>query len=75
MKLGVDGFRVDAVPHLFEDAELRDEPLSHTENAMPNEYDYLEHIYTHGLPEVFDVLREFRKTVDHFAEKSDKIPR
>lgn len=28
LDFGVDGFRMDAIPSLFEDPELRDEPLS-----------------------------------------------
>jgi alpha-glucosidase len=75
MKLGVDGFRIDALPHLFEDVQLRDEPLSDIQSAKPNEYNYLDHVHTHGLPQVFDVLREFKKTMDEYSEKTDKMPR
>ncbi|XP_059470158.1 maltase 1-like isoform X2 [Neocloeon triangulifer] len=75
LQMGVDGFRIDAVPHLFEDQELRDEPRSEKEDAQEGEYDFLDHIYTHGLPEVFEIMHEFRKVMDAYAEKTDKIPR
>lgn len=45
---GADGFRVDAVNHLFEDAAMRDEPVSGTTNDTKNG-DYYEHIYTKDL--------------------------
>lgn len=45
---GADGFRIDAVNHLFEDAAMRDEPRSNTTDD-PNNGDYYEHIYTKDL--------------------------
>lgn len=44
---GVAGFRVDAICHLFEVEDLRDEP----ESGKPNNqsYEFLEHIYTKDL--------------------------
>lgn len=48
MDKGADGFRVDAVNHLFEDPAFRDEPLSgETENV--NDNSYLTHLYTKDL--------------------------
>lgn len=45
---GVSGFRVDAVNFLFEDPELKDEPLSgKTEDSKS--YDYTNHIHTRDL--------------------------
>ncbi|KAF4519056.1 hypothetical protein B566_EDAN001643 [Ephemera danica] len=69
---GVSGFRVDAVPHLLEDEELRDEPRSSHTDARPDEYAYLEHVHTHSLPGVLDIMRSFRLTLD---EQSDKEPK
>jgi len=64
LKRGVSGFRVDAVSRLFEDFELRDEPVLEGINAYgdPN----IQRKYTDNLPEVHDVLREFRKVVSEF---------
>jgi alpha-glucosidase len=45
---GADGFRVDAVSHLFEDSAMRNEPLSNKTDD-PNEYGYTEHVYTKDL--------------------------
>jgi alpha-glucosidase len=64
LRRGVDGFRLDAVSRLFEDAELRDDPILPGFNAYgdPN----IQHQYTDNLPEVHDVLRDFRKVVSEF---------
>jgi alpha-glucosidase len=64
LKQGVDGFRLDAVSRLFEDPELRDDPLLPGTNAYgdPN----ILHKYTDNLPEVHDILRDFRKVVSEF---------
>src|SRR6516225_9027189 len=50
---GVAGFRLDAVDTLFEDAELRDNPIRPGLNSFgqPN----MEPKYTSKLPEVHDV--------------------
>ncbi|KAJ9585850.1 hypothetical protein L9F63_020492 [Diploptera punctata] len=61
---GVDGFRVDAVPYLFEDQELRDEPLSGDSSALPTEANYLNHIYTQNLPGTYDMVQQWREVVD-----------
>jgi len=66
---GVDGFRMDAVPFLFEDQEFKDEPLS-GKTDDPEDYNYLDHIYTWNFPEVKDVLAEF--TVDVHANTNDE---
>lgn len=45
---GADGFRIDAVNHLFEDVAMMDEPKSNrTEDK--NNHDYLLHIYSQDL--------------------------
>lgn len=48
LEKGVNGFRVDAVNHLFEDAKLRDEPLTGKTDDM-NSYEYTKHIYTKDM--------------------------
>ncbi|HEU5339848.1 MAG TPA: alpha-amylase family glycosyl hydrolase [Edaphobacter sp.] len=61
---GVAGFRLDAVPTLFEDPKLRDEPVLGGTNAQgdPN----LDDIYTNNLPEVHDVMRRLREVVNEY---------
>jgi alpha-glucosidase len=61
---GVAGFRLDAIPSLFEDPQLRDEPVTGGTNAQgdPN----LNHIYTDNLPEVHGVIRRMRTMVSKY---------
>ncbi len=58
---GIAGFRLDAIPTLFEDTQLRDEPEIGGLNAQgdPN----LNDIHTNNLPEVHDVIRRMRAMV------------
>ncbi len=61
---GVAGFRLDAIPTLFEDPQLRNEPETSGINAQgdPN----LRNIYTDNLPEVHDVIRRMRTMVSAY---------
>jgi len=61
---GVAGFRLDAIPTLFEDPEFRDEKETGGVNAFgdPN----LDNSYTENLPEVHDVMRRLRKLVESY---------
>lgn len=45
---GVDGFRVDAINHMFENEDLLDEPVTGTD-PDPNSYGYLQHYHTKDL--------------------------
>jgi alpha-glucosidase len=63
---GVAGFRLDAVPTLFEDPGLRDEPIAAPgRNAQGDPR--LSDIYTNLLPEVHDVLRRMRGMIDGYS--------
>ncbi len=61
---GIAGFRLDAIPTLFEDEQLRNEPELGGVNAQgdPN----LNDMYTNLLPEVHDVLRRMRLLADSY---------
>jgi alpha-glucosidase len=61
---GAAGFRIDAVSRLFEDPNLHDDPILPGKNAYgdPN----IEHKYSDNLPEVHDILKEFRKVVESY---------
>jgi alpha-glucosidase len=63
---GVAGYRLDAIPTLFEDKELRDEPATGGTNAYgdPN----LNHIYTDNLPAVHEVIRRMRAMVAKYPD-------
>lgn len=61
---GVAGFRLDAIPALFEDPQLRDEPLTGGTNAYGDKN--VSDIYTNNLPEVHDVMRRLRTLIDKY---------
>ncbi len=64
-KRGVAGFRLDAVDTLFEDPNLKDNPILPGKNKFgdPNMVDE----YNAKLPEVHDVLRGLRKVADEYG--------
>lgn len=68
LDLGVAGFRVDAIPFLFEDEKLRDEPLSHNPTATSDDWNYLNHTYTMDLPETYDMIYQWRRHIDDYAK-------
>lgn len=51
--------------HLFEIADLRDEPL--TGSSDPNDYGYTHHIYTKDLDETYDMVKEWRRFLDEYT--------
>ncbi len=61
---GVAGFRLDAVDTLFEDPNLRDNPILPGKNAYgdPN----MKNEYNTKLPEVHDILKGLRKVADQY---------
>ncbi|XP_058791295.1 maltase 1-like [Phymastichus coffea] len=65
---GVDGFRVDAVNHMFEVADLKDEPKSGN-NVPEDDYEYLNHIYTRDLNETYGVVGSWQKLLDDYVAK------
>lgn len=69
LKKGAGGFRVDAINHLFEYKDLRDEPKSDLTNDT-NSYDYLLHHYTKDLPEVYEMVYKFREVTDKFQKEN-----
>lgn len=67
LRKGIDGFRVDAVPHLFEDANLSNEPRSYAPGATERDYTYLEHIYTKDDPRTYVLVASWREVLDDYA--------
>jgi alpha-glucosidase len=61
---GVAGFRLDAIPSLFEDPQMRDEKETGGTNAFgdPN----IASNYTDNLPEVHGVIQRMRKVVESY---------
>ena len=66
---GVDGFRIDAAPFLFEDPELRDaEPDPNRDPAaLPDEYRYWNHKYNENLPALLDIMIEMKQLIDVYT--------
>jgi alpha-glucosidase len=64
LKKGVAGFRLDAVPTLFEDSSLKDEQILPGTNKYgdPN----IDGSLTENLPEVHKVMRDLRDVTDSF---------
>ena len=61
-KRGVSGFRLDAVDTLFEDPNLKDNPLKGGKNAFGDPIE--QEIYNKKLPEVHEALQGLRKVAD-----------
>lgn len=61
-KRGVSGFRLDAVDTLFEDPDLRDNPILPGTNKYGDPE--MEDKYNKKLPEVHEVLQALRKVAD-----------
>jgi len=64
MDKGVAGFRLDAVPSLFEDPMLRDERYVEGVDAYGERK--VSRQYTDNLPEVHDVLHELRQVTNEY---------
>ncbi|GAC1700578.1 MAG: alpha glucosidase [Candidatus Acidiferrum sp.] len=64
-KRGVAGFRLDAVDTLFEDPNLKDNPIvpGTDKFGRPNMLE----TYNKKLPEVHDVMRKLRSTADEYG--------
>lgn len=63
---GVDGLRIDAIPHLFEIANQSiDEPPGASNGFDPNLHKYIK-----NQPEIFDVVKRWRAILDQY-EKAD----
>lgn len=69
----MDGFRVDAVPHLFETNYTSDEPESNMEGVTENDYNYLIHTLTKDQPQTYDLIRSWRKIMDDYASQYNDI--
>ena len=61
---GVVGFRLDAIPTLFEDEQLRDEKELPGTNAYGDQS--LDDARTNNLPEVHQVMRDLRKVTNTY---------
>jgi len=72
LRKGIDGFRVDAIHHGFEIApdangDYPDEPRNEWNND-PDDYGYVNHIYTVDQPETPHLVYEWRSVLDQFQK-------
>ncbi|KAF7393739.1 hypothetical protein HZH68_010558 [Vespula germanica] len=72
LRKGVDGFRIDAVPHLFEIEDLRDEPRSSDPSATDRDYTYLNHIYTKDDPRTYELVQSWRNLLDDYSDANNE---
>lgn len=74
---GVDGFRISAVAHLFENESFPDEPVNEDADSsvLESDYEYLRHIYTTDLDETINTVYQWRNVVDDYAVQSDRKTR
>jgi alpha-glucosidase len=72
---GVEGFRVDAVPHIYEDQQFLDEPENPNRDpaSRPDEHRYYDHIYTFNLPGVLVFLAKIRQLLDIYTKADGKL--
>ncbi|KAK1128205.1 hypothetical protein K0M31_002675 [Melipona bicolor] len=72
---GIDGFRIDAVPHLFEAENITlNEPKLPNADSSLNEthFAYYDHIYIKDQPETYELVQSWREYVDHYANKNNR---
>ena len=69
LERGVDGFRVDAIHHLFKDEALRDNPPNPDYRPGMSPRRQLIRQHTTDLPEVQDAVREMRVLVSGYGER------
>lgn len=69
LERGVDGFRVDVLWLLIKDAQFRDNPPNPDVAAGEPDHHRLLQTYTEDQPEVQDIVRSMRATLDGFGER------
>lgn len=75
---GIGGFRIDAVPYLYEyqdaSGKFPDEPRN-PNCADPDDFCWTVHIYVKDQPETYDVVYSWRKIIDEYTQKHGGEPR
>jgi alpha-glucosidase len=75
---GVSGFRIDAVPFLFEinkdfNGQFVDEPLTGASCPNSDDYCYTQHIYTQDLDETFEMTYQWRSVADEYLNSTGGV--
>ncbi|XP_049537638.1 uncharacterized protein LOC125952287 [Anopheles darlingi] len=66
---GVDGFRIDAINHVYEDPQFRDEELIDPKGELI--WENLDHKYTQNLPECYDLIYDWRDVFDQYKARDN----
>lgn len=69
LDLGIDGIRIDALKHVYESENMKDEPIIDGTTAV--NYNNLNHIYTTDQEEIYDLIKEWRLLLDDFKENGN----
>ncbi len=69
LDLGVDGFRVDAMPQMAKDPLWRDDPLNSKWKPGDIPEAQLDRIHSAGMPEIHQIAREMRAVVDAYDDR------
>ncbi|AHY45481.1 Glycosidase [Rubrobacter radiotolerans] len=72
MERGVDGFRVDAIRHLVEDENFRDNLPNPDWREGDSPYEAQLAVNTTSRPETYRAVGKMRQTVDEFGERTGK---
>lgn len=68
---GIDGFRIDAVPHLFEGNMALNESLF-APNLNASLHASYNHTLTKDQPQTYELVQSWRKFVDKYAEQNQR---
>jgi len=68
LELGIDGVRIDALKHVYESENMKDEPIKDSNMAI--NYHNLNHIYTTDQDEIYDLIKEWRLLLDDFNQNN-----
>mmetsp|Transcript_58786 Transcript_58786/g.137265 ORF Transcript_58786/g.137265 Transcript_58786/m.137265 type:complete len:588 (+) Transcript_58786:56-1819(+) len=69
LRLGVGGFRIDAVPFLLEDPQLRNEAFNASCARVLPIWNCMVHNFTQNDPRNHEIIQGWRKTVDEFEDR------
>lgn len=73
LKKGIDGFRIDAIPYIFEtifsNGTVPDEPLSGLTNDT-TDIDYTTRLYTRDLKETYELVYSWRSLMEQWKKEN-----